>query len=150
MVRLRLRRLLDVRKMLRVGSAVLRERPGQRRLLLLVGVALLLVVELDEHLAGAHLVAQVGVNLLDLAVGLGRDGHLVDRREGADHVDGAGDGGLLDDGYGDRLRLAVTVTGLGRVGFPAAGGGHGQGREHEESRRTYSQCNGTSTSRKWR
>ena len=114
-----------------VGSAVLRERPGQRRLLLLVGVALLLVVELDEHLAGAHLVAQVGVNLLDLAVGLGRDGHLVDGREGADHVDGAGDGGLLDHGDGDGLRLAVAVAGLGRIGFPTAAGRRGQGREQE-------------------
>ena len=103
----------------RVGRAVLRERPGQRRLLLLVGVALLLVVELDQHLAGAHPVAQVGGDLLDLAVGLGRHGHLVDGRERADHVDGAGDGGLLDDGDGDGLRLAVTVTGLSRIGLPA-------------------------------
>ena len=53
-------RLLDVGQVFGIGGAVLRERPRQRRLLLLVGVALLLVVELDEHLAGRDPVAEVG------------------------------------------------------------------------------------------
>ena len=53
-------RLLDRRQLLGVGRAVLRERPGQRRLLLLVGVLLLLVVELDQHLARLHAIAEVG------------------------------------------------------------------------------------------
>ena len=39
-------------QVLRIGGAVLRERSRQRRLLLLVGVLLLFVVELDEHLPG--------------------------------------------------------------------------------------------------
>ena len=41
--------LLDVGQVLRIGRAVLRERPRQRGLLLLVGVLLLLVIELDQR-----------------------------------------------------------------------------------------------------
>src|SRR5215207_5046583 len=117
--------------MLGVRGAVLRERPGQRRLLLLVGIALLLVVELDEHLAGAYPVPEVGVDLLHLAVGLGRDRHLIDRRERADDVDRAWYRGLLDNGDGDGPRLAVAFVGLGSFGLPTAASSRGQRHEHE-------------------
>ena len=53
------RRLLDLRQVLRVGRAVLRQRPRERRLLLLERVLLFLAVELDEDLPGLHAIAEV-------------------------------------------------------------------------------------------
>ena len=64
-------RLLDVGEMLRVRCAVLRERAGQRRLLLLEAVLLLFVVELNEDLPGLHAIAEVGEDAADRAVGFG-------------------------------------------------------------------------------
>ena len=54
------RRLLDVRQVLRIRRAVLGQGSGQRRLLLLVGVLLLLAIELDEDLPGRDAIAEVG------------------------------------------------------------------------------------------
>ena len=72
------------------------------------------------------------MDLLDLAVGFGRDGHLVDGGEGADDVDRARHRVLLNDRDGDGLRVALAIARLSRVGLPATGSGGGEGGEQEK------------------
>ena len=72
-----------------VRRAVLRQRAIERRLLLLELVLQLLAVELDQHLAGLHPIAEIREHPADAAVGLRRNRHLVDGGERADDFDRA-------------------------------------------------------------
>ena len=90
------RRLLDLRQMVRIGRAVLRQRPGVGRLLLLERVLLFFVVEADEDLPGLDPVAEVREHLLDPSVGLGGNRDLIHGRQGSYDVDRAPDGILVD------------------------------------------------------
>ena len=115
--------------MLRVGRAVLRERAGERRLLLLVGVLLLLVVELDQHLAGRHAIAEIGEDGAHGAFGFGRNRHLVHGGQGADDVHRSANGVLDDEGRGDGLGVAVSSLGIARLQPSACGGDERQRHE---------------------
>ena len=55
--------------MLRIGGAVLREGPRQRRFLLIEDVLLFLVVELDERLPRRHPIAEIRKDPADLSLG---------------------------------------------------------------------------------
>jgi hypothetical protein len=118
---LHLGRLVVVRQVLRVGGAVLRQRAGQRRLLLLVRVLLLLIVELNEHLPGPDAVAKVGKNRANLPVSLGRDGDLIDGSEGTDDVDGAMDRVLTHEFHLDGFRRPFAAARLGGICFRTRG-----------------------------
>ena len=72
--------------MLRIGRTVLRERPRQRRLLLLEAVLRLLVVELNQDLSRFDAIAEVSEDAADRAVRLRRDDDLVDGGQCTDDV----------------------------------------------------------------
>ena len=118
--------------MIRVGRAVLRERAGQRGLLLFVGVLLLLAIELDQHLAGLHSIAEVREDLAHRAVRFRGNGDLVHRGQRADDVHGTADAVFRDDGRGDALGRAFARLGVGGVGSPAAGGAGSHGKDEED------------------
>jgi hypothetical protein len=62
--------LLDRRQVSRVGRAVLRQCASERRFLLVEVILGLLAIELNEHLAHADAVAEVGQNPAHRAFGL--------------------------------------------------------------------------------
>ncbi len=108
------RGLLDVRQVLRIGRAVLCERPRQRCLLLVEAVLLLLVIELDQDLPCFDAIAEVGEDAADRAVRLRRDDHLIDGGQRPDDVHRSADRILLDDGGGDGLCRAFACCWLAR------------------------------------
>ena len=108
---LHVRRLLDRRQVLagrarRTARARAPASPAADR-----GVLLLLAIELHEHLAGRHAIAEVGEDPAHLALGLRRHRDLVHGRQRADDLDGAADRFLAD---------ASTWTGLAVVSRPRA------------------------------
>jgi hypothetical protein len=108
--------------MLRVGRAVLRQRPRQRRALLLEVVLRFLVIEFDQDVAGVHPIAKVVQDAADDPVGLRRDGDFVHGGQGADHFNRT-DHGLLADGFDlDGLGRVVATASLGAVDLGATGG----------------------------
>ncbi len=107
------RRLLDLGQVLRIGRAVLRQRPRQRRLLLFEAVLLLLVVELDQDLAGFDTIAKVREDRPHAAVGFRRNDDLVHCSQSTDDVDRAADGILLNGSDGHFFRRVLAIAGLG-------------------------------------
>ena len=99
--------------MLRIGRAILRQRPRERRLLLVVACTAASRVELDEHLAGPHPVAQVREDRADLPVGFRRDRDLIDGGEGADDVHRSFDRVAAD--LFDAHRSGGELLGTGRA-----------------------------------
>ena len=97
------------------------KRPSQRRLLLIVGVLLFLVVERDEHLSGPHAVAEIGQQAAHPSFGLRRNRDLVHGGERPDDVHGPADRVLTNclDAY--RLRGGFGAARLSRFG-PGTGG----------------------------
>ena len=79
---------LDRRQMARLGRAVFRQRARQRGLLVLEVVFELLAIELDERLAGLHVIAKVHEHAADGAFGLRGNRDLVFGGERADDLDG--------------------------------------------------------------
>ena len=74
-------RSLDLGQVLRIGRAVLGEGPRKRGLLLLKGVLLFLVIELDQDLPCFHPIAEIGEDGAHRPFGLGRDRDLIHGRQ---------------------------------------------------------------------
>jgi hypothetical protein len=118
--------------MLRIGRAVLRERAGERGLLLVGTVLLLLAVESDDRFTRLHAIAEVGQDAADFAIGFRRDRHLIDGREGPDDVDAATHRFLLHRLDAHAFGRGVAPARLRRFGFRA---GPGCERAHDCSGR---------------
>ncbi len=108
----------------------------ERRPLLVEVVFGLFAIEFEQRLAGRHAVAKVGGQPADAALGLGRHGDLVDRRQRADHFDGAAEGLLANLLDLDRLGLLRAAARLDRVRPGAARRRREEGDDRRQLRDT--------------
>jgi hypothetical protein len=112
-----------------ICRAVLRERTGERGLLLFEGVLLFFAVELDEHLPRRDAVAKVSQDGAHRAVGFGRDRDVIDGGERADNIDRSGGLRLAHRLDRDGLRGGALGARLSGVPLRTTARRHGEAEQ---------------------
>jgi hypothetical protein len=124
--------VFDARQVVQIGGAVLRQRAGVRRALLIDVVLQLLAIDLDERLSRGDAITEIGEYATNNAVDLGRDRDLVFGGQRANHLEDASNRLLTNrfglDAPGGLFRSAVLL----RTRVRAAGGDGRHGTQHDQ------------------